>query len=515
MVSLIPNASISLLFHIMSQSNIIITYKKRRNPVMADRERDYTLIYKDEEGNYIELLPKTVAKQVLLANGYTLEDHVNSDYHLLSSERGALTLTNQPNGYVRLNSKGYIPDELVDPQYINVYTEFDDISEMLQASNIDYGILVMVIDATGDPSVEDGWAIYRRKKNVDEYWELTGWDKVMEGESVEVNLDWDLIPGMPNSTPAAIDQMVEDEHTHANSVEVNALSEIDEHLAYKNKKIAFDEEVARFYDTDYMDDETMRPRDFWIKPVFNPGWWTDPTIEDAGATCYEKYRENDTMVTAPKLRTDNVTTVCRMFYRCYDLEEVMQYNLRKCEDYTGQFMECTSLQIVPCMYTPAGKYFDNQFKLCSSLKYSPEMILDNAVSVVGQYSGCENLTRILPFGSTANVTSMKEWFNGCGALKTIMSPIDFSRVDSETGVENMFNDCVDLEKVSFVEGSLHVSLSLANTNLTLESILGIIQGLPEVSTPKMLNLNGVANSVNVDPAVIGEAATKGWTVVTN
>ena len=482
---------------------------------MADRERDYTLIYKDDDGNYIELLPKTLAKQVLLANGYTFEDHVNDDSHLLLSEREALDKTNTSGGYVRLNSKGHVPDELIDPQFINIHTELPDIDALLHASNIDYGILVMVIDATGDPSVDSGWAVYRRKKNSDEYWELSGWDKVIEGESVEVDLIWDLIPGKPSSAIEDIDQMVEDAHNHSQLEVINGISEIDNHLAYKNKKIAFEEDVTRFYDADYMDDETMRPRDFWIKPAFNPGWWNDPTVEYAGDTCYEKYRENDTMVVSPKLRTDDVTTVCRMFYRCYDLEEVMQYNLRKCEDFTGQFTECTSLQVVPCMYTPVGKFFDNQFKQCVSLKYSPEMLLDNAITVTGQYSGCENLTRILPFGSTSKVTSMKEWFNGCAALKKIMSPIDFSSVDNEVGTENMFNDCIDLEQVSFVPGTLHVSLSLANSNLTVESILDIIQGLPEVTENKMLNLNGVSNSIYIDAEVLETARNKNWTIVTD
>ena len=57
---------------------------------MGEIERDFSFVYKDYDGNKVELLPKTVGSQVLLSNGYTAKDHVNDDRHLLESEKDRL-----------------------------------------------------------------------------------------------------------------------------------------------------------------------------------------------------------------------------------------------------------------------------------------------------------------------------------------------------------------------------------------------------------------------------------------
>ena len=107
---------------------------------------------------------------------------------------------------------------------------------------------------------------------------------------------------------------------------------------------------------------------------------------------------------------------------------------------------------------------------------------------------------------------MKEWFNGCSALQIITDPIDFTSIEDETAVENMFNECVDLEVLSFVPNTLKVSLSLAGTNLSIECIDAIIEGLPTVEG-KTLNLTNIPNVEYADSALIQEATAKGWTIL--
>jgi hypothetical protein len=162
----------------------------------------------------------------------------------------------------------------------------------------------------------------------------------------------------------------------------------------------------------------------------------------------------------------------------------------------------------------AGQYFDKQFKNCIRLENSPMMVLDEARSVVEQFSGDVNLLHVLDFGSTAKVTNMTGWFNGCTALQVIQKAIDFTSITADSSVTNMFNGCVDLEKVSFKPGTLKVSLSLANTNLTPTSLENILEGLPEISTEKSLNLSGIPALDVIDEELITSAIQKGWNIIT-
>ena len=101
---------------------------------MGEIERDFSFVYKDYDGNKVELLPKTVGSQVLLSNGYTAKDHVNDDRHLLESEKERLVKTNLPSGYVTLGKDGYIPTEFIDKSFTSIRQEYNTIADMLADS---------------------------------------------------------------------------------------------------------------------------------------------------------------------------------------------------------------------------------------------------------------------------------------------------------------------------------------------------------------------------------------------
>ena len=164
------------------------------------------------------------------------------------------------------------------------------------------GQIVMVVDASGDVTVDNGWAMYRKRTgtglnfntlntpavysaatgtyvsgttyytdangsaNVDttEFVEGTtdvssyfvqtaaavtnsGWQKIAEGESLDVVVSWDSITGKPNSTPAAIDQAVADDHTHSNKAVIDKFTDIGTSeapvLKYGTKTVAFSDDV--------------------------------------------------------------------------------------------------------------------------------------------------------------------------------------------------------------------------------------------------------------------------------
>lgn len=79
--------------------------------------------------------------------------------------------------------------------------------------------LVLVVDASADPTVNSGSALYAWKNDTSE------WIKISEYESLDVTLDWNSIQGIPTSTPAQIDQAVANSHTHANKAQLDKISE--------------------------------------------------------------------------------------------------------------------------------------------------------------------------------------------------------------------------------------------------------------------------------------------------
>lgn len=79
--------------------------------------------------------------------------------------------------------------------------------------------LVLVIDATGDPTVGVGAALYAYNVSTQEF------IKVAEYESMDVTVQWASIQGRPTSTPSEIDQAVTDSHTHANLTTLGKISE--------------------------------------------------------------------------------------------------------------------------------------------------------------------------------------------------------------------------------------------------------------------------------------------------
>ena len=99
---------------------------------------------------------------------------------------------------------------------------------------------VLVLDATGDPTVLTGAATYIY--NVTN----TTWFKITEYESLDVTMEWSKLVGKPVSSVASIDQAVEMRHAHANLVTLDKLGEnASGELTYNNNpvRIFLDEET--------------------------------------------------------------------------------------------------------------------------------------------------------------------------------------------------------------------------------------------------------------------------------
>ena len=183
---------------------------------MADTMKNITMTVVNATGGYDTLYPKTVAGQVYINSEKTktLADHVaDTDLHLSASERTALTKTNQA--------------DMVFP-----------------------GQLVMVVDASADDTVTEGWAIYRRLTSAVDLTQMASWQKVAEKESLDVVVNWDNITGKPSSTVTAIDDAVAKAHEHANKAVIDKFTDAGSDgapvLKYGEKTIATTDAVTTF-----------------------------------------------------------------------------------------------------------------------------------------------------------------------------------------------------------------------------------------------------------------------------
>ena len=95
---------------------------------------------------------------------------------------------------------------------------YNTYEEMLRSP--DPGLINYVADASGDPTVHKGFAVYRYSNGI--------FTKIYEGEMMDPDLgiifDWDQIVNKPASTTADIDAAVALKHEHPNMETLNALS---------------------------------------------------------------------------------------------------------------------------------------------------------------------------------------------------------------------------------------------------------------------------------------------------
>jgi len=81
------------------------------------------------------------------------------------------------------------------------------------------GKYVLVLDASGDPTVNSGAASYVWRAATSQ------WIKLTEYESMDMTITWAMIQGGPSSSPSAIDAAVANSHTHANMTQLNMIGE--------------------------------------------------------------------------------------------------------------------------------------------------------------------------------------------------------------------------------------------------------------------------------------------------
>ena len=187
---------------------------------------------------------------------------------MTAEERERLSKAGQANGFAVLDENGFIPSKNINPSVLAINTEFATITEMkaVDINKIYAGELVMVTDASEDPTVESGWAIYRRLTNATDLTDLASWQKIAEKESLDVVVSWENLKDKPTSTVSAIDAAVTNSHTHANKAVLDKLSEQDGVLCYNGLPVAMAEDVTKFVvQAEQPAIETLKVGDFWYQ----------------------------------------------------------------------------------------------------------------------------------------------------------------------------------------------------------------------------------------------------------
>lgn len=109
-------------------------------------------------------------------------------------------------------------------EVVNTITDRD-------ALNLTKNTQILVLDATGDDTVELGAATYVYRAGIGDF------IKVNEFESLDVTPHWDNLVGRPASTAAQIDDAVLKSHLHLNLAILDGLSGDDESVSYRGKPI--------------------------------------------------------------------------------------------------------------------------------------------------------------------------------------------------------------------------------------------------------------------------------------
>lgn len=97
--------------------------------------------------------------------------------------------------------------------------------------NATANMMILVVDASGDSTVDSGSALYAYDFTA----QITY--KLAEYESMDVVLQWNNIEGRPTSTVAQIDNSVALAHAHNNKAVIDKLTEFEGGLRYDNKSI--------------------------------------------------------------------------------------------------------------------------------------------------------------------------------------------------------------------------------------------------------------------------------------
>ena len=171
------------------------------------------------------------------------------------------------------------------------------------------------------------------------------------------------------------------------------------------------------------------------------------------------------------------------------------------------FYKSNEIEIFPSINFPNKTSFFNFLNGCTNLKRVESIGSSNVIEFTKMFLGCTSLVSIQGL-DTSKGQKFDGMFSGCSSLISIPM-LDLTNATNVTG---MFTNCRSLIDISFVENSIKLSISFAESiNLSDESIQSIINGLATVDTAQTLTLHADVKA-KLTESQIAQITSKNWTL---
>lgn len=165
--------------------------------------------YQVVNGQIYKILLETIASQVKMLNETSEPSDVQKEIEVLRSRTKAL------EGILTGAMKKYVVNDI-------------PARDLLEGVNV--GDLCFVKDASGDPTVESGYALYI-------YEEGSTWSKISEQEGLDIVFSWEGLEGKPSSSVGDIDDAVSKRHEHTNKEHLDKISDSGGKPTYNGSKL--------------------------------------------------------------------------------------------------------------------------------------------------------------------------------------------------------------------------------------------------------------------------------------
>jgi len=208
--------------------------------------------------------------------------------------------------------------------------------------------------------------------------------------------------------------------------------------------------------------------------------------------------------------TSSITKMYGTFNCCYALAAIPSLNTANVTNMQRMFQECRSLRTIPMIETEKVTSVEYMFNGCGSLVSVPPLNLKNVFSISSMFSSCYSLSSIPPF-NFQRVNNISYAFQSCCSLTTIPQFV----LANVYSASNAFKDCFSLSSILLVTTSSWSSpqdLSFANASLSHPAIVNLFNGLPTITTAKVVTLTGNPGVSDLTDADKSIATGKGWTL---
>ena len=481
------------------------------------------------EGTLIEYYPTTSIKNVFL----TKDDTEPREHRLM-------TTSPLVGGIVCLDQNGWIPFEYFDKTCFAMYFDFPTYHDMLRDNVFKpehYGRMVLVWDIRDhEPTYTDEkpvWGVYRLIGNPHQE---SGWQKIFMEKYDSRTITWDMIPKEIQSTVQEIDTMVRLSHSHPDKSALDSFDIDDEgRLCYKDKRLMMrDEFQSLFMPINEEQTRKLRGGDSAaiiysehavVTPV--PATYVDTSDLE---TIEGFYKDRADISEILHMETGRFNSFNEFAHNCYNLVKVPTLDYTNTVSMRESFMNCTRLKTFYGITAPNLKYLIDTWNNCKNLRFIGKIEgAHNIEHISGAFLGCESLEdfpdidlsttkffdsfcsgckSLTAFNKLITPVNFHRAFFGCTSLESVKT-INFNRCRD---LDECFEGCTNLKTVTILPGTLKKSISFKNTSLQISSLIEIIEGLPEISTEKTINvINTPASGISFTYRQL--ARDKGWTIV--